>query len=56
MSLKRDKRELELKNQEQEEELDEQAGQIQILQQVRFFAINHFRSSSAKKLTKENTA
>ena len=34
LSLKRDKRELELKVQEQEEELDEQAGQIQILEQV----------------------
>ena len=34
LSLKRDKRELELKVQEQEEELDEQAGQIQMLEQV----------------------
>ncbi len=32
--LKRDKRELELKVHDQEEELDEQAGQIQMLEQV----------------------
>ena len=36
LNLKRDKRELEIKVQEQEEELDEQAGQIQMLEQVTF--------------------
>lgn len=34
MALKRSKHELEMKIQEQEEELDEQAGQIQHLEQV----------------------
>ena len=34
LALKKDKRELELKLQDQEEELDEQAGKIQILEQV----------------------
>eukprot|EP00794_Sanderia_malayensis_P013873 gene13873-15321_t len=35
LTLKRDKRDLELKVQDQEEELDEQAGQIQMLEQAK---------------------
>ena len=52
-SLKRQKHELELKSKDQEEELDDLAGQVQMLELAKMVLMDQLEGETKDKLTKE---